>query len=35
LYGLIVDYIGLGAELAKAVAVKDTGGRNAINTATG
>ena len=25
LYGLIVDYIGLGAELAKAVAVKDTG----------
>lgn len=25
LYGLIVDYVGLGNELAKAVAVKDTG----------
>ena len=30
LYGLIVDYIGLGAELAKAVAVKDTGGKKAL-----
>jgi len=30
LYGLIVDYIGLGAELAKAVAVKDTGARKAL-----
>ena len=30
LYGLIVDYVGLGAELAKAVAVKDTGGRKAL-----
>jgi type I restriction enzyme R subunit len=29
-YGLIVDYIGLGAELAKAVAVKDTGGKKAL-----
>ena len=29
-YGLIVDYIGLGAELAKAVAVRDTGGKKAL-----
>jgi type I restriction enzyme R subunit len=31
-YGLIVDYIGLGAELAKAVAVKDAGGKKALPT---
>ncbi|MHB8460163.1 MAG: type I restriction endonuclease subunit R [Candidatus Limnocylindrales bacterium] len=30
LYGLIVDYVGLGAELARAVAVKDRGGRKAL-----
>ncbi len=30
LNGLIVDYIGLGSELAKAVAVKDTGTRKAL-----
>ena len=29
-YGLIVDYIGLGAELAKAVAVRDSGGKRAL-----
>jgi type I restriction enzyme R subunit len=29
-YGLIVDYIGLGAELAKAVAVRDMGGKKAL-----
>lgn len=32
LHGLIVDYVGLGEELAKAVAVKDTGGRRALPT---
>jgi type I restriction enzyme R subunit len=32
LYGLIVDYVGLGAELAKAVAVKDTGGKKSLPT---
>lgn len=30
LHGLIVDYVGLGAELAKAVAVADTGQRKAL-----
>jgi type I restriction enzyme R subunit len=30
LYGLVADYIGLGAELAKAVAVRDTGARKAL-----
>jgi type I restriction enzyme R subunit len=30
LHGLIVDYIGLGAELAKAVAVKDSRGKKAL-----
>ncbi len=30
LYGLIVDYIGLGNELAKAVAVRDTGTHKAL-----
>lgn len=30
LNGLVVDYIGLGAELAKAVAVRNTGGRTAL-----
>lgn len=35
LYGLIVDYIGLGAELAKAVAVKDSGGKRALPTDVG
>ncbi len=32
LHGLIVDYVGLGAELAKAVAVRDTGGKKALPT---
>ena len=31
-YGLIVDYIGLGAELAKAVAVRNMGGKKALPT---
>lgn len=30
LFGLVVDYIGLGRELAKAVAVKNTGGQRAL-----
>ncbi len=30
LNGLVVDYIGLGAELARAVAVRDTGARKAL-----
>jgi type I restriction enzyme R subunit len=30
LHGLIVDYVGLGNELAKAVAVRDTGARRAL-----
>jgi type I restriction enzyme R subunit len=30
LYGLVVDYVGLGNELAKAVAVKDAGARKAL-----
>lgn len=30
LHGLVVDYVGLGAELAKAVAVRDTGQRKAL-----
>ncbi|MDO8485438.1 MAG: hypothetical protein Q7S35_10925, partial [Candidatus Limnocylindrales bacterium] len=30
LYGLVVDYVGLGSELAKAVAVKDRGGLKAL-----
>lgn len=30
LYGLVVDYVGLGAELARAVAVRDTGVRKAL-----
>ena len=30
LYGLVVDYVGLGAELARAVAVRDTGLRKAL-----
>jgi type I restriction enzyme R subunit len=30
LYGLVVDYVGLGAELARAVAVRDTGARKAL-----
>jgi type I restriction enzyme R subunit len=30
LYGLVVDYVGLGNELAKAVAVKDAGTRKAL-----
>ena len=30
LHGLVVDYVGLGAELAKAVAVSDTGARKAL-----
>jgi type I restriction enzyme R subunit len=30
LHGLVVDYVGLGNELAKAVAVKDTGERKAL-----
>jgi type I restriction enzyme R subunit len=30
LYGLVVDYVGLGNELAKAVAVKDTRGKKAL-----
>ena len=30
LHGLVVDYVGLGAELAKAVAVSDTGVRKAL-----
>lgn len=30
LHGLVVDYIGLGNELAKAVAVRDTGARRAL-----
>jgi type I restriction enzyme R subunit len=30
LYGLVVDYVGLGNELAKAVAVRDTGVRKAL-----
>jgi type I restriction enzyme R subunit len=32
LHGLVVDYVGLGAELAKAVAVSDTGVRKALPT---
>ena len=32
LYGLVVDYVGLGAELARAVAVRDTGLRKALPT---
>ncbi len=32
LHGLIVDYIGIGNELARAVAVKDTGVRKALPT---
>jgi len=30
LYGLVVDYVGLGADLARAVAVRDTGARKAL-----
>ena len=30
LYGLVVDYVGIGNELAKAVAVRDTGERKAL-----
>jgi type I restriction enzyme R subunit len=30
LHGLVVDYVGMGAELAKAVAVSDTAGRKAL-----
>jgi type I restriction enzyme R subunit len=30
LYGLVVDYVGIGEELAKAVAVKDIGARKAM-----
>jgi len=30
LYGLVVDYVGLGNELAKAVAVRDIGGKKAL-----
>jgi type I restriction enzyme R subunit len=32
LYGLVVDYVGLGAELARAVAVRDTGAHKALPT---
>jgi type I restriction enzyme R subunit len=32
LYGLVVDYIGLGAELAKAVAVKNARGKKSLPT---
>jgi type I restriction enzyme R subunit len=35
LHGLVVDYIGLGAELAKAVAVRDTGSRKALPAEVG
>jgi type I restriction enzyme R subunit len=34
-HGLVVDYIGLGAELAKAVAVRDTGSRKALPAEVG
>ncbi len=34
-YGLVVDYVGLGAELAKAVAVTDTGTQKALPTDVG
>lgn len=35
LHGLVVDYIGLGAELAKAVAVRDTGSRKSLPAEVG
>jgi type I restriction enzyme R subunit len=35
LYGLVVDYVGLGAELARAVEVKNTGSHKALPVETG